>query len=276
MAATKAATKAASKAATKAASKSTSKEPTPLTSAQRAEMVALVKQAKTVEIKLTIPEESYRSTARALGLDPLDAQMRQVTFFDTPDLALNKVGVVVRARRGQGDPDDTVIKLRPVVPADLPPKLVALSNFGVEVDAMPGGFVCSASYKAELAKNHVRAVLLGERKISKLFSPGQREFYEMHAPPGLDFDQLSILGPLNVFKLKFVPEDFGRRLVVELWLYPDGARVLELSTKAQPNEAFQVAMEAQTYLTDRGIDLSGEQSTKTAMALNFFVAELVK
>jgi hypothetical protein len=262
--------------ATTKAKKSTGKPPTPLTPIQRAEMMTLIKQAKTVEIKVTIPEEAYRSTARALGLDPLDAQIRQVTFFDTPDLALNKAGVVVRARRGQGDPDDTVIKLRPVVPKDLPPKLMALSNFGVEVDAMPGGFVCSASYKAELSKNHVRTAMLGERKISKLFSPGQREFYEAHAPNGLGLDDLSVLGPLNVFKLKFVPKDFGRRLVVELWLYPDGARVLELSTKAQPNEAMQVAAEAQAYLTDRGIDLAGEQSTKTASALKFFADELVK
>jgi len=273
MAATKAATKAGKKSTGK---KSTGKAPKPLTQEQLSEMVSLIKQAKTVEIKVTVPEGSYRATARSLGLDPLDAQIRQVVFFDTPDLQLNKAGVVVRARRGQGDPDDTVVKLRPVVPKDLPPKLMALSNFGVEVDAMPGGFVCSASYKAYLSKNHVRNALLGERKISKLFSAGQRDFYETHAPDGIALDDLSILGPLNVLKLKFVPEDFGRRLVVELWLYPDGARILELSTKAQPNEAFQVAAEARTYLTDRGIDLAGEQSTKTATALNFFAAELGK
>jgi hypothetical protein len=237
-------------------------------------MVGLVKQAKTVEIKVTVPEGSYRSTARALGLDPLDAQIRQVVFFDTPDLALNKAGVVARARRSQGAPDDTVVKLRPVVPNDLPPKLRALPEFGVEVDAMPGGFVCSASFKAELSKNHVRSALLGERKISKLFSAGQREFYEEHAPSGLGLDDLSILGPLNVLKIKFVPEDFGRRLVVELWLYPDGARIFELSTKADPSQAFDVAAQAAAYLTDRGIDLSGEQSTKTATALKFFAAEL--
>jgi hypothetical protein len=32
-------------------------------------------------------------------MDALDAQIRQVLFFGTPDLALNRVGVVVRARR---------------------------------------------------------------------------------------------------------------------------------------------------------------------------------
>jgi hypothetical protein len=100
----------------------------------------------------------------------LDAVLRQVIFLDTPDLALNKAGVVVRARRSQGGPDDTVIKLRPVVPADLPPELRELPDFGVEVDAMPGGFVCSASFKAKLSKDHVRATTLGYRPISKLFS----------------------------------------------------------------------------------------------------------
>ena len=49
--------------------------------------------------------------------------MRQIFFFDTPDLALNAAGVVVRARRIQDSAADTVVKLRPVVPDDLPKKL---------------------------------------------------------------------------------------------------------------------------------------------------------
>jgi hypothetical protein len=241
---------------------------------QLSELLTLVKRAKSVELKLTVPEGSYRSTAAALGLDPLNAQLRQVVFFDTPDLALNKAGVVVRARRSQGGPDDTVIKLRPVVPADLPPRLVALPEFGVEVDALPGGFVCSASFKNKLSRNDVRAVTLGDRRISKLFTPEQRSFYTEHAPSGLDLDQLSILGPLNVLKLKFAPKGFNRKMAVELWLYPDGSRVLELSTKCEPRDAFQASAEARSYLSGLGVDLAGEQATKTATALNFFAAEL--
>jgi hypothetical protein len=221
-------------AATKVKTNAAEREPdngARFTEKQTSEVLALVKQVKTVELKVTVPEGSYRTTARSLGLDPLDAQLRQVVFFDTPDLDLNKAGVVARARRSQGGPDDTVIKLRPVVPADLPAELRAMSEFGVEVDALPGGYVCSASFKGELSKNRVRGAMLGERRISKLFSGGQRDFFATHAPAGLELDDLSILGPLNVLKLKFVPEDFGRRLVVELWLYPDGSRILELSTK---------------------------------------------
>ena len=59
-----------------------------------ADMLGLIEGADSVELKLTVPESSQRSIVRALDLDPLDAQIRQVFFFDTPDLALNKAGVV--------------------------------------------------------------------------------------------------------------------------------------------------------------------------------------
>ena len=84
------------------------------------ELVELIKEVDSVELKLTIPEQAHFTTVRALGLDPLQAQIRQVFFFDTPDLQLDKQGLVVRARRSQKKGDDTVVKLRPVVPSELP------------------------------------------------------------------------------------------------------------------------------------------------------------
>ena len=50
----------------------------------------LVRDADSVELKLTIPESDQRSTIAALEIDPLDSQIRQVFFFDTPDLALTR------------------------------------------------------------------------------------------------------------------------------------------------------------------------------------------
>jgi hypothetical protein len=61
-----------------------------------------LKDSDSVELKLTVPETHQRSTIAALELDPLEAQIRQVFFFDTPELALDAKGVVVRARRIQG------------------------------------------------------------------------------------------------------------------------------------------------------------------------------
>ena len=66
-------------------------------------LLDLVRDADSVELKLTLPENAREGTGAALGADPLDGQVRQVFFFDTPDLALNAAGVVVRARRRQGE-----------------------------------------------------------------------------------------------------------------------------------------------------------------------------
>ena len=58
-----------------------------------------------------------------------------------------------------------------------------------------------------------------------------------------------------MLKGAFTPPKLGRRIVAELWLYPDGSRILELSTKCLPNEAFQVAAEARAYLQDHGVTI---------------------
>jgi hypothetical protein len=246
-----------------------------LSEAQLRDALALASRSDSVELKLTIPDSSQRATVQALELDPLAAQIRQVFFFDTPDLACNAAGVVVRARRVQGKGDDTVVKLRPVVPDELPRKLREMPSLGVEVDAMPGGFVCSASMKGAPKGNDVRSTILGGKPVSKLFSKVQRRFFADHAPSGVGLDDLAVLGPIFVLKLKFAPKGYrGDRLVAELWLYPDGARILELSTKCAPSDALEVAANSRAFLASRGVDLGGEQQTKTKTALEFFAKEL--
>jgi hypothetical protein len=184
-----------------------------------ASLLALSKEADTVELKLTIPASDHQSTVAALEMDPLDSQIRQVYFFDTPELSLSEHGVVVRGRRVQGRGDDTVVKLRPVIPSALEGRVRKLPGFGVEIDAMPGGYVCSASLKGS-ARSDVREVASGRRPPRKLFTKAQRAFYTEHAPEGLTLDDLSLFGPIFVLKLKLVPKSFGRRLVAEMWLYP--------------------------------------------------------
>jgi hypothetical protein len=234
------------------------------------QLVDLVGGSDSVELKLTVPEEHHRSTIAGLGMDPLQAQIRQVFFFDTPDLALNRQGIVVRARRVQGRGDDSVVKLRPVVPDKLPDEFRRAPGMVVEVDAMPGGWVCSASFKGALGTTDVARVAAGERPIRKLFSKGQRTFYESHVSDDIALDDLSLLGPIFVLKLNFRPEGFGRKLVAEAWLYPDGSRILELSTKCPPADMLNVAVQSRLFLSGRGIDLSGEQQTKTRTALEYF------
>jgi hypothetical protein len=243
---------------------------------QVAQLFALMKQADSIELKLTVPDTAIRSTADALGMDPLQAQIRQVVFFDTPDLTLSKAGLVVRARRFQGGDGDTVIKLRPVDPKALPPEIRAMTSVKVEVDAMPKGFVCSASMKGKTTADDVRAVVLQKMKTRDLFTKDQRAFYKAKAPDGLKLSALAVLGPINLMKLEFDPDGIKRKFVAELWMYPDGSRILELSTKASPDEAIRVAAETRAFLKKKGLDLSADQQPKTNRALKHFTDLLKK
>jgi hypothetical protein len=233
----------------------------------------LTQDVDSVELKLTVPEPVQRSTAHALGLDPLRAQIRQVLFFDTPDLALDAQGLVVRARRSQKKGDDTVVKLRPVVPSELPEAIRQSPSFGVELDASPRGYVCSGSLKGAPSSGQVRQVMAGQKGLKKLFSKEQQALFAEHAPEGIELADLSILGPILVLKLKDLLEGFDRQMVAELWLYPDGSRIFELSTKCSPSETFQVAAEARAFLSSHGVDLDADQQTKTRTALEFFAGD---
>jgi hypothetical protein len=77
-----------------------------------------------------------------------------------------------------------------------------------------------------------------------------------------------------VLKTKFAPAGLGRKVTAEYWLYPDDSRVVELSTKCMPREAFEVAAETRIFLTKHDIDLSGDQAPKTLKALEYFSEHL--
>jgi amphi-Trp domain-containing protein len=240
---------------------------------ERDRMLSILTDADSVELKMSVPDADRRSAIAALGLDPLAADIVQIWFFDTVDLDLNASGVIARVRRTKAR-DDSTVKLRPVIPNDLPGKLRARPGFGVEIDAMPGGFVCSGRLKEKLKPGTVRKSMVGGKSRTKLFSKHQRAFFEQHAPPGLSLDDLEALGPITALKQKFVPAGFDRAMVAELWMYPDGSRILELSTKCEPAEAFTVAAEGRAFLLEHGIVTTGVQQTKTKTALEHFAREL--
>jgi len=254
----------------------TRKRLTELSSDELQELLGLIESADSVELKVTLPEGAHRSAINALGLDPLEAQIRQVFFFDTPDLHLQQSGIAVRARRVQGRSGDSVVKLRPIVPDDLPEDIRRSAAMNVEVDALPGGYVCSASMKGKIPNEDVFEAIRGDRPVRKVFSKEQRSFYAANAPEGLALDDLRILGPVFVLKLALEPRKLKRKLVAEAWLLPDGTRILELSTKCPPSEAFQAAVETRAYLEGKGLDLSADPQTKTKATLEFFAGTLVE
>ena len=234
-----------------------------------AEILDMVNDADSVELKVTVQDTDQRSAILSLDMDVLDAEIRQVVFFDTPDLKLYRNGMIVRARRSRTG-GDTVIKLRPVVASELPNELRRSGSFKVEVDAMPGDLICSGSLKAKVDNSEVKRVLLALRPVRKLFSREQRAFYKAHAPKTVDLDSLTALGPINTLKLKLTPQSFRQCLAAEMWFYPDGSRILELSTKCRPQVAFQVLAETRAVLIGHRISLTGKQEAKTRRALEYF------
>jgi hypothetical protein len=243
---------------------------------QLAGILSLLPDVDAVELKLTVSDRDRPGVVGALGIDPLDAVVRQVAFVDTPDLRLSAAGLVVRARRTQRKQADITVKLRPMLPADVPRELRGRPGFKVEVDASPAGFTCSCSLTTRVADHRVRDLLADGALLLEVLDERQRSLLVDRLPDGVTLGDLRVLGPLALLKAKFAPEGHTRTLVAELWFLPDGSRLLELSAKAAPVEAFQVTAETKVFLAGRGIDLSAPQEAKTRTALAALAAALEK
>jgi hypothetical protein len=233
------------------------------------EMLERLAEVPSVELKMNVPADQ-RMALSGLHLDAMQGRLREVLFFDTPDLTLFRHGVVVRARRTQGAEDDTVVKLRPAAPEALSPAVRASKNLKLEMDVTRGAYVVSASLKGSRRTGAVRDAVSGGRPLERLFTKEQRSFFAEHAPAGVDWGGLVPLGPVLVVVLKFVPEGLPRRSTIELWHYPGQVPLVELSTKATPQNVLQVFAEGMRVVRAHGLTASGAQEPKTRRALEFF------
>ena len=150
---------------------------------QRQEMLERLAGMPSIELKMNVPADQ-RMALSSLHFDPMEAKLREVYFFDTPDLTLFANGVVTRARRTQGDDDDTVVKLRPAEPASLPAEVRDSKNLKVEMDVTRGSYVVSASLKGARRAGAVRETVTGGRPLEKLFTKEQRASSPTTRRPG--------------------------------------------------------------------------------------------
>jgi hypothetical protein len=81
----------------------------------------------------------------------------------------------------------------------------------------------------------LRGVFRGEAPARALFSAPQRALFDAYVPAGVTWEDLRVLGPLTLLRLKF-------------------------------------AAEAKAFLASRGVDLGAPQQTKTSTALAYFAA----
>jgi hypothetical protein len=235
------------------------------------EMLDRMVEVPSVELKMNVPADQ-RMALSGLHFDAMEGRLREVYFFDTPDLTLFHNGVVARARRTQRADDDTVVKLRPAAPEQLSPAVRASRNLKLEMDVTRGAYVVSASLKGRRRVGAVREAVTGGRPLERLFTKEQRSFFAEHAPPGVGWGDLVPLGPVLVVLLKFVPEGFPSRSTIEQWHYPGQVPLVELSTKATPRTVLQVFTDGRRFVQGRGLSATGAQEPKTRRALEFFAA----
>ncbi|HYJ67835.1 MAG TPA: hypothetical protein VEX15_09240 [Nocardioidaceae bacterium] len=245
-----------------------------LTRDQLIHMMTDMAEVRSVELKMTVPADQ-RMAMSALDLDPLRGKLRQVYFFDTPDLDLFKSGWVLRARRTQGADADTAVKLRPAIPNELPADVRSSRNLKIEMDVTRGSYVVSASLKGTRPSDAVQEALRGERPLKRLFTKEQRSFFATRGSTEPGWDDLVPLGPILVVFLKFTPRGLKRRLTIEQWHYPGEVPLVEISTKATPHNAFEVFNESTGFLRIHGLSASGAQEPKTRRALEFYAKPIV-
>jgi hypothetical protein len=227
-----------------------------------------------VEIKITVTGNDEKRAYDALELERRDAARRDIYFFDTPELTLNKAGVVLRARAVEDDDHDSVVKIRPVDPDKVDDKWHDVDGFKIEADAVGNKVVRSASFKVKQKKDAIEKVAKGKDPISELFSKKQKaflaEFYD--GPVGLD--DLTVLGPVKALRADIERPGMAYTLTAEYWTLPDDSHLLEVSIKCPPEEAVVAREVFAAFLAGHGLDPNGAQATKTGLALTGLVEQL--
>ena len=71
---------------------------------EMATLMSLISGSDSVELKLTVSTADHSATIGGLPGHPVEAQPRQVFFFDTPDLALDKAGLLCAGPPHPGRP----------------------------------------------------------------------------------------------------------------------------------------------------------------------------
>ena len=138
----------------------------------------------------------------------------------------------------------------PPVPEDVPDQA---RGFRIEIDAVSGGYRCAAAMRSPVDDVGARAAIGGRYPVGKLFTKRQRALFAPAASDSSWFESLALLRSITAFRMRFAPTGFSRWYVAELWTYPNGSRVLELTTKCDLTAVFDVAAETRPLLDAHGI-----------------------
>jgi hypothetical protein len=225
-----------------------------------------------VELKVLLDVPPGDAVA-ALRLSGASVTSREVYYLDTPDLALREQGILIRARIPASGGPQLVVKLRTSAPRELPKSVARLSNLCVELDALPYETQWCASVKSRPRRlplcSDWRTGHRRRQGWSDIFSADQRAFLARLAGDPRLAAEIRPFGPASVRKFR------GRTaglpcVAVESWTYPDGYRLVELSTKCAPRRAHYTARRLRRLLAAHQMPPRRAQLSKTEISLRRF------
>lgn len=228
-----------------------------------------------IEIKVTIPDAQIEAALNRYGLTIDNDEERCIYFFDTPNLDLSRGGMFARARRIVGEDDDSTVKFRPVVPSEVPTSWRKFAGFKLEADASETDLVKSASLTMPVEDGLINQVVAGEKNIAKLFTQEQEDFLASIGKRHIDYNSLSVLGPLYAHRWKFEDPACPWGMTAELWKREDGARLMEISIKSPVIQAAVAIAGFMAFLAEVGAERDLKQQTKTRWALQYY-ADLIR
>ncbi|RYU59911.1 hypothetical protein EWI61_07410 [Methylolobus aquaticus] len=244
------------------------------TAATAGQVASMVSGVEAIEIKATVAEHQIDAALAHYRLTVDNDEERYIYFFDTPGLTLLKDGIIARARRIVGDEHDSTIKFRPVVPAEIPAKWCKHRGFKIEADASEKGVVKSASFTMPVEKGLIKKVASGDKSIAKLFSKEQERFLTDMADRKIDYDALSVLGPLKAHRWQFMDPGCPWEITAELWKRDDGDRLMELSIKASIVQAAAAIGGFRAFIAEVGAQQDADEQSKTRWALDYYASRL--
>jgi hypothetical protein len=221
-----------------------------------------------VEIKVTLAESDTTRAQRVFRLAARDPSEREVYFFDTGDLALKQAGVILRARHIKDAPDDTTVKIRPLASEDVESQWFDREGFKCEEDWVGSKHISSCSFSRS-PDHPIEDTVEGDNSVKKLFSDSQEGFLADYASE-IPWSDLRVLGPTDARVWKLKTSGFSGRLTVEEWRWPNGRKLVELSTRAEPAKAAATQNRLMVFLRNLGFSNATAQETKTQIALEYF------
>ena len=222
-----------------------------------------------IEVKLAFMSEDTAKALAILELSDPPKEERRIHFFDTENLALFDLGLIIRVRQTVigDDADDATLKVRGPSAPDAASRFLATAapaakfegDQNVARDELP-----SFSITTEPGSKIVAAVVADSQNLESALDEASQILLHEIGGAKAGPTEIKCLGPIRSRIWKLKPEGFAGKITAELWDVT-GAQLLEISDKAPRAEAPALAVQLKKLVPEakaRQLDTS-----KTRFAL---------